>query len=158
MIAVVFKKVSLVAIFILLSHSAFSQFLFGNSASFLAGTGDFGERYDAGFGVGFNGELKLIGQLGITGEFAWNRWTANGDNTMDIDDANAYNLLVGGKLGLSIIYLEMRVGQYFGDFDEFVVMPAAGVRLGKLDLNAGYQFSGDLNFFNFRMAYFWFGR
>ena len=99
-----------------------------------------------------------MGQLGVTGEFAWNRWTANGDYGMDISDANAYNLLVGGKLGLSFFYLEMRLGQYFGDFEEFIVIPAAGIRLGKLDLNVGYQLSSDLNYANFRLGYYWLGK
>ena len=104
MIVVVLRKACMIVVLLLFSHTAYSQFLFGNSASFLTGTGNFGDGYDTGFGVGFNGELKLIGQLGITGEFAWNRWTTNGDVAMDLDDANAYNLLVGGKAGV-VYYL-----------------------------------------------------
>ena len=137
---------------------AYSQLLIGNSASFLSTAGDHADKYDAGFGVGFNAELKLFGQLAVTGEFAWNRWTANGDYPGDLSDANSYNLLVGGKLGLYPLYLETRVGRYLGDFEEFAVIPAAGLRLGKLDLNAGYQISSGFNFFNFRLTYYWFGK
>ncbi len=101
--------------------------------------------------------MDIIGQLGLTGEFAWNRWTANSDYGSDLSDANTYNLLAGGKIGFSIIYLELRMGYYFGDIEEFAVIPAAGLRLGKLDLNAGYQLSSGFNFLNFRLAYFWTG-
>ena len=151
------RQLYLITLFLSTSQSAFSQLLVGNSASFLVGSGDHGDLYDTGFGVGFNAELDIIGQLGLTGEFAWNRWTANSDYGSDLSDANTYNLLAGGKIGFSIIYLELRMGYYFGDIEEFAVIPAAGLRLGKLDLNAGYQLSSGFNFLNFRLAYFWTG-
>ena len=150
------KQFFLITLFLLISHSAFSQLLIGNSASFLSGFGDHGDMYDNGFGLGVNADLKIMGQLGLTGEFAWNRWSPS-SNSSNLSDINTYNLLAGGKIGLSFLYLELRMGYYFGDIEEFAVIPAAGLRLGKLDLNAGYQLSSDFNFFNFRLAYFWTG-
>ena len=63
--------------------------------------------------------------------------------------------MIGGKLGLSFLYLEMRTGYHFGKTDELVVIPAVGLRLGKMDLNVGYQVVGGFNFLNFRVGYFW---
>jgi len=144
---------------LLISHSGFSQrILAGNSISYLAGAGDFGDAYDTGFGICFNTELKIIGQLGLTGEFGWNHWSGNSDYPgSKMSDINVFDLLVGGKIGLWLIYLEARTGYYFGDVEEFVVIPAVGLRLGKLDLNVGYQLAENFNFVNFRLGYFWIG-
>ena len=73
---------------------------------------------------------------------------------MSISDRDTFNLLVGGKVGFWLIYLEARTGYYFGDVKEFVIVPAAGIRIGKLDLNVGYQLTEDFNFINFRLGYF----
>ncbi len=151
------EKSLLIAIALLISYSGFSQrILAGNSISYLAGAGNFGEAYDTGFGINFNAEIKIIGQLGLTGEFGWNRWSGNSDFPgPEMSDINVYDLLVGGKIGLWLIYLEARTGYYFGGVEEFVVIPAVGLRLGKLDLNVGYQLAENFNFVNFRLGYFW---
>ena len=107
----------LVVVTILLcSHQAFSQkLLAGNSISVLSPSGNFGERYDGGFGVGFNAELGIIKQLGLTGEFGWSHWngTSNYQGT-EISDRDTFNVLVGGKIGFWLMYLEARTGYYFG--------------------------------------------
>jgi len=130
----------LIIVALSISHSGFSQrILAGNSVSYLNGSGNFGEMYDAGFGISFNTELKIVGQFAVTGEFGWNHWKGNSDFPgSKISDTNVFDLLIGGKIGLWLIYLEARTGYYFGGVNEFVVIPAVGLRLGKFDLNLGY--------------------
>ena len=151
------KYLFLTAFIFCLQHQAFSQkLLAGNSISYLKAAGDFGDSYHTGFGVNFNGELNLFGQLGITGELGWNHWNADNNNPgPELPNADAFDLLIGGKIGLSFMYLELRAGYLFGDLEEFIIIPAAGLRLGKFDLNVGYQMVSDLNYLSFRLGYFW---
>ena len=75
------KYLFLVVFIFCLQHKAFSQkLLAGNSISFLSPSGNFGAGYDGGFGVGFNAELGIIKQLGLTGELGWSHWNGTSDH------------------------------------------------------------------------------
>lgn len=130
---------------------------FGNSVSVLVPTGDFGDVYKGGFGVNANLEAKLS-KLAVVGEFGYSAFTGDDLVGSETEDVSAWDLLAGIKLSLiGPLYIEGRTGYYFGDFDEFVVIPAVGLRFKKFDVNAGYQAAGDVNFLNFRVGYLWGG-
>ncbi|WP_422359737.1 hypothetical protein [Reichenbachiella sp.] len=130
---------------------------YGNSVSVLVPTGDFGDVYKGGFGVNANFEAKLS-KIAVVGQFGYSMFTGDDLDGSELEDATAWDLLAGIKLSLlGPLYLETRTGYYFGDFDEFVVIPAVGARIKKFDFNAGYQLSGDVNFLSFRVGYLWGG-
>lgn len=132
------------------------KLIYGNSISLMAPTGDFGDVYKGGFGINANFEASFS-KIGVLGEFGYSTF-AGDDDIIQVDDLSTWNLLVGAKLSLiGPLYIEGRTGYYFGDVDEFVIIPAAGVRFKKFDINAGYQAAGDFNFMNFRVGYFWGG-
>ncbi|WP_420583354.1 hypothetical protein [Reichenbachiella sp.] len=140
-----------------ISNVSAQKLNYGNSVSILVPTGNFGDLYKGGFGVNANFEAKLS-KIAIIGEFGYSMFTGNDLDGSALEDLTAWDLLAGIKLNLlGPLYIEGRTGYYFGDFDEFVLIPAVGARFKKFDLNVGYQAAGDVNFMNFRVGYLWGG-
>lgn len=141
----------------IVSTASAQSLTYGNSFSVLVPTGDFGKLYYGGYGLNGNLEAKLS-KIAIVGEFGYSSFMGDDLDGSDLEDVTAWNLVAGVKLSLlGPLYIEARTGYYFGDIDEFVLIPAAGARFKKFDLNVCYQAAGDVNFLNFRVGYLWGG-
>lgn len=149
-----FLIVSLVCV---VSTTAFSQQLrIGSSVSFMNPIKELGKSYERGFGINANLEYDIPGTLAFVGEGGWSRWQAQDLDGMNIGAADAIHLVAGVKLNvIGPLYAEGRAGYYFGDFDRFVFIPAAGLRLRRFDVNIGYQTIHGLQFIDTRIGMFW---
>ncbi|MEP3389994.1 MAG: hypothetical protein ABJO02_17515 [Reichenbachiella sp.] len=149
--------ISLLLLGSIISSASAQSINYGNSLSVLIPTGDFGDLYKGGYGINANFETKLS-KIAIVGEFGYASFTGDDLDGSELKNITAWDLLAGLKVSLlGPLYIEGRMGYYFGDFDEFVLIPAVGARFKKFDLNVGYQAAGDVNFMNFRVGYLWGG-
>lgn len=154
------KKTSLITVLILISLAGFAQRrIFGNSISFLNPVQDFGRFYSSGHGIKANFEFGTAGPLSVTGELGWNKWSASPFDGSNVSDVEAFDVMAGVRLNLiGPLYAEGRTGYYFGDFDKFTFIPAAGLRIRRFDLNVGYQLLNNIRFIDTRIGMFWGGR
>lgn len=143
--------------FIMLSTTAISQrFHFGNSISFMNPIKDLGRAYQRGFGINANFEYDIPGTLAFVGETGWSRWEAQDLDGSSRGPAQVIHAVAGIKLNIiGPLYAEGRTGYYFGDFDRFVFIPAAGLRLRRFDVNIGYQVVNELQFIDTRIGILW---
>jgi len=141
----------------MLSTAAMSQrFHFGNSVSFLNPIKDLGNTYQRGFGINANFEYNIPGTLAFVGEAGWSRWEAQDLDGGSSGPAQVIHAVAGVKLNvIGPLYAEGRAGYYFGDFDRFVFIPAAGLRLRRFDFNIGYQVVNELQFIDTRIGILW---
>ena len=141
----------------MISTAAMSQrFHFGNSISFMNPIKDLGKAYQRGFGVNANLEYSVPGTLAFVGEAGWSRWEAQDQDGGSRGPAQVLHAVAGLKLNIiGPLYVEGRAGYYFGDFDRFVFIPAAGLRLRRFDVNIGYQVIDELQFVTTRIGILW---
>ena len=127
----------------------------GNSISFMNPIKDLGRAYQRGFGINANLEYDVPGTLAFVGEAGWSRWEVQQDGGSR-GPAQAIHAVGGVKVNvLGPLYAEGRAGYYFGDFDRFVFIPAAGLRLRRFDINIGYQVINELQFIDTRIGILW---
>ncbi|HEY4652915.1 MAG TPA: hypothetical protein VIH22_00305 [Cyclobacteriaceae bacterium] len=141
----------------LISTTGFSQrLLFGNSVSFLNPIQDMGRYYQSGFGLKVNMEYEIPGTLAFVGEVGWNRWPSKNFDGATIHAAEAVDVLAGLKVNvIGPLYAEGRTGYYFGGLDKFVLIPAAGLRIRRFDVNIGYQMLNEIKFVDTRIGLYW---
>ncbi len=153
-------KNSTLLLFALLTNSylGFAQFSAGNSISVMSPNGALSKTHN--FGIGLNGNIEYgfkedkFGHL--VSEIGYSIWSSKEGNQIK-DNLNSFSLMLGYRAPLfKSVYIETRFGQYFGDLNGFVVIPAIGVRMGNLDLNLGVTINNHSpQFVNTRVAYFW---
>src|SRR5690606_15460997 len=141
----------------MISTAAMSQrFHFGNSISFMNPIKDLGKGYQRGFGVNGNLAYSVPDTLAFVGEAGWRRWEAQDQDCGSRGPAQVLHAVAGLKLNIiGPLYVEGRAGYYFGDFDRFVFIPAAGLRLRRFDVNIGYQVIDELQFVTTRIGILW---
>lgn len=110
-------------------------------------------------GVGFYGnyEHDITKKLDFVAETGWANWSRmNADGSAgEVENLNTISVTGGLKYNLfKPIYLEGRTGYYFSGIDQFVVIPAVGLRVWKIDANLGANVIGDVPFINFRLGIF----
>ncbi len=151
------KKIFLFAVLSILSTAAFSQrWHFGNSVSFMNPIKDLGKAYERGLGFNANVEYSVPGVLAFVGEIGWSQWQPQDTDGSSRTTADAFDAVAGIKVNvIGPLYAEARAGYYFGDFDRFVFIPAAGLRLRRFDFNIGYQMVNELQFVDTRIGILW---
>lgn len=151
------RKIFLLAALSILSTAAFSQRLhFGNSVSFMNPIKDLGKSYQRGLGFNANVEYSVPGVLAFVGEIGWSQWQPRGADGSNRKRADVFDVVAGVKVNvIGPLYAEGRAGYYFGDFDRFVFIPAAGLRLRRFDFNIGYQMINELQFIDTRIGILW---
>jgi hypothetical protein len=151
------KRAFLFILFTGISAAGFTQrLIYGNSVSFLNPVHDLGKLYGSGYAFKANLELRTAGPLSVSAEIGWNKWSSDQYDGVAIGDAVAIDIMGGLRLNLiGPLYTEGRAGYYFGDFDKFTLIPAAGLRLRRFDVNIGYQLLNNLHFFDTRVGIFW---
>lgn len=151
------KKIFLLAALSIVATAAFSQRLhFGNSVSFMNPIKDLGKSYQRGLGFNANIEYTLPGVLAFVGEVGWSQWQPRDADGLNNATADIFDVVAGIKVNvIGPLYAEGRAGYYFGDFDRFVIIPAAGLRLRRFDFNIGYQMVNELQFVDTRIGILW---
>lgn len=134
----------------------------GNSISFVVPQGKLAETYD--FGLGFFGSIDYnlndnfalrldLGSVDLSGPET--QYTdPNGVVHVNHPERTVWELSVGARAKASIFYVEGRAG-YFFSFKEVGFVPAAGLRIGKFDLQGNYAIANKDEYFSVRLGYYW---
>ena len=146
-----------ILLFLVTPLFAFAQFRGGLGAGYLAPIADFADTHSGGFNVAAIGEYEFS-TVTVVGELGYNSFSAKKDLIIPRNDLNSVSLMGGIQAELKApLYIEMRLGYYFGDLDATAAIIAPGLRFGKFDINAGVNVLAPNAFFNLRAAYLLFG-
>lgn len=150
-------KTHLLLITLLLPVTLSAQFIGGNSIAVLVPSGDFGETHTVGLGLYGNLEYELSEKSALLFELGWAQWSADDElGNSVVEDLTTWSLLGGINFSiLGPLYIEGRGGYYFNDLQEWALIPAIGLRLGKFDLNVGANVLDPVPFWNGRIGFFW---
>lgn len=154
------------AILTLISTSTYAQeekkFISGNSLNIFLPQGTLAETYDHGFGIYANFDYNLNKYFAVRGDLGWN--DVSGPETSYLDSSGVihtnhpnrsiWEFTAGMKAQVSILYLEIR-GGYFSGVNEWGIVPAAGIRIKKIDIQGSYTFAGENNWASVRLGYYW---
>jgi len=134
----------------------------GNSFNVMIPQGDLSNTYEHGFGMYANFDYNFNKFLAARFDFGWN--DLSGDETSYVDPdgtihVNHPNMSVweftgGLRAKVSIFYVEAR-GGYFTGLKSWGYVPAAGIRIGKFDIQGNYTIAGDNQWASARVAYYW---
>ena len=164
---------TLFALLVLLAGNTFAQdkknapekkLISGNSFQVMFPQGSLGDEYDFGWGIYGNIDYNFSKHLAWRFDLGWN--SLSGDEKIILDEdgneqvvggnMSVWEFTTGLKASISILYIEAR-GGYFTGINEWGVIPAAGLRLGKFDIQGNYKFLGDSNWYGARIAFYWGG-
>lgn len=150
-------RVSLLAFLFFIAATAYAQRLHvGSSVAFMNPVKAMGKTFERGFGINANLEYDVPGTLAFVGEAGWSRWKRRALDGMNSSDREAVHVTGGLKVNvIGPLYAEGRAGYYFGNFDRFIFIPAAGLRLKRFDVNIGYQLLNDMQYVDTRVGIFW---
>ena len=144
-------------LFLLVPIITFAQFRGGVGAGYLNAMGDFANTHGAGFNVAALGEYEFS-TVSVVAELGYNTFFVKDDLILPIQDVSSVSFTGGVQATLKDpVYIEMRLGYYFGDIDETAAIIAPGLRFDKLDINIGFNVLAPTPFFNLRLGYFLFG-
>lgn len=151
-------RASLIVVFLLLIvATAYPQRLhIGNSIGFMNPVKTMGQVYERGFRVNANLEYDVPGTLAFVAEAGWGRWKARALDGVRAHETDVVHVVGGLKVNVfGPLYAEGRTGYYFGDFDRFVLIPAAGLRIRRFDVNIGYQLLNNIQYVDTRIGIYW---
>jgi hypothetical protein len=108
--------------------------------------GNFGKLYKNGIGAGVGADIKLPGNLGLTGSLGIIRFPGkefqNGELHEKMDALTATPIRIGLKYRLPLVYLKMETGTARMN-DEggsgVILSPGAGIRVLGLDVQLKYE-------------------
>ena len=66
------------------------------------------------------------------------------------------NSLAGARLKVAFLYVEGR-GGYFTGVNSWGVVPAVGLRFGRIDIQGNYNIAGEDHWGGVRVAFYWGG-
>ena len=134
----------------------------GNSFNVMLPQGKMAKTYEHGFGVYANFDYNFSKHFAARLDIGWN--DVSGPETTYLDTlgmvhTNHPNMSVweftgGFRASISVFYVEIR-GGYFTGVKEWGFVPAAGVRLGKFDIQGNYSFVGESEWAAARISYYW---
>lgn len=155
-----------IAVFSMLSMNAQEQeekkLISGNSFNYLVPQGNLAKTYTHGYGVyanfDYNFSKFLIGRF----DLGWN--DLSGDETSYIDtlgvvhtnhpSVSLWEFSAGLRAQVSVFYIEAR-GGYFSGVKEWGVVPAVGLRFGKLDIQGYATITETNSWAGARIGYYW---
>ena len=73
---------------------------------------------------------------------------------MNHPNMSVWEFTGGLRAKVSIFYVEAR-GGYFTGLKSWGYVPAAGLRIGKFDIQGNYTIAGDNEWISARVAYYW---
>ena len=147
----------LITLFLVTPMITFAQFRGGVGAGYLNAIGEFADTHGAGFNVAAIGEYEFS-TVSLLAELGYNTFFVKDDLILPFEDVSAVSFTAGIQATLKDpLYIEMRLGYYFGDIEETAAIIAPGLRFDKFDVNVGFNVLAPTPFFNLRFGYFLFG-
>ena len=111
----------------------------GIGLSYYMPQGNLKETHDSGYGISFMFNYPISDMMDLTGTTAWSRYIINEQpaNTLrGSSDLTVWEFTLGPRVRVSIVYLGIEAG-YFTNFNEWALVPNAGIRWRIFDL--GYR-------------------
>ena len=136
-----------------------SKWTSGSSFSLAFPMGDMDGVYDMGYGIYGNIDYNFSSFLAARFDLGWNTFKTTDIKDLDTglaldEKLNVWEITGGLRAKIAIFYVEAR-GGYFTGIKEWGVVPAVGLRLGKLDIQGSYTVAGDYQWASARVAYYW---
>ncbi len=154
-----FKKLCSLAIILaptLLVTTAYAQMIGGNSLIIIAPADPFNEVYAAG--VSLNGNLEIpipaLNQLRGNIEVGYQSWSLEDDNNTNVEE-NSISMGAGGKYFLNRVFVGTDAVYFFGDLKELTIVPNAGIRIGKFNIEVSASLHDTIPFLSLELGYFW---
>ncbi len=119
------------------------------------------DNYNHGFGVYSNFDYNLNEHFTIRLDIGWNDFSGpekeyidqNGNKHYDHPNMSVWEFTAGLRAGVGPVYLEGR-GGYFTGVSSWGFVPAVGVKVWKLDIQAGYTFASEKEWGVIRVGYY----
>ena len=145
-----------------------SKWTSGNSISLSFPMGDMDGVYDMGYGFYGNIDYNFSNFLAARFDLGWNTFkgtdlasgldlkSASGYETplLTVDNLNVWEFTGGLRAKIAVFYVEAR-GGYFTGINEWGVVPAVGLRLGRFDIQGSYTVAGDYQWASARVGFYW---
>ena len=144
------------------------KFVSGNSFNVAFPMGDMESLYNTGWGIYANFDYNFSSFLAARFDLGWNSFNGT-DLTPDLGlkSASAYEAPVvtvgnldvfeftgGLRAKIAFFYVEAR-GGYFTGINEWGVVPAVGLRFGRLDFQGSYTVAGNYQWAGARVGFYW---
>ena len=139
------------------SQAQEKKFVSGNSVTFGFPVGDMESLYDFGWGIYADFDYNFSKFLIARFDLGWNTFsgTYKDELGLDVDRKQDIWEFTGGlRAKIAMFYVEGR-GGYFTGINEWGVVPAVGIRLGKIDIQGSLTVAGDYHWGGARIAYYW---
>jgi hypothetical protein len=116
--------------------------------------GQTADRYGTGWGLIGSSLRTLSPRLRLLSEISWTKLPAKGDSitvgtgndvqTIQIDDISALGLAIGPVLSLGTLEIGAKGGYFFGDLDEWAILPFAQLTISRFTLGAELKQAGEI--------------
>ena len=133
----------------------------GNSVSFGFPTGNMASTYNFGWGIYGNIDYNLVKFLALRFDLGYNSFSGPDitDPVTGLPDTpkmNVWEFTAGARLKVAFLYVEGR-GGYFTGVNSWGVVPAVGLRFGRIDIQGNYNIAGEDHWGGVRVAFYWGG-
>ena len=147
-----------------------SKWASGNSFNLGFPMGDMESLYDMGYGIYANFDYNFSSFLAARFDVGWNSFSGT-DVTQDLglksasayeapvvamDNLNIWEFTGGLRAKIAVFYVEAR-GGYFTGINEWGVVPAVGLRFGRLDIQGSYTVAGKYQWAGARVGFYYWG-
>ncbi len=128
----------------------------GNSITLGFPIGDMEGMYDMGWGIYGNVDYNFSKFLTGRFDLGWSTFSNNlaPVEGIEFDNLDIWEFTGGLRANISVFYLEGR-GGYFTGINQWGVVPAVGLRFGKLDIQGSLTVAGDYHWGGVRIGYYW---
>jgi len=147
-----------------------NKWTYGNSFNLAFPMEDMEGMYEMGYGIYANFDYNFSSFLAARFDFGWNSFNGT-DLTSDLglksafeyevpvvttDNLSVWEFTGGLRAKIAVFYVEAR-GGYFTGINEWGVVPAVGLRLGRLDIQGSYTVAGDYQWAGARVGFYYGG-
>ncbi len=131
----------------------------GNSFTVGLPIGNMASTYDFGWGIYANIDYNLNSVLAARFDLGYNSFSgpdsANPVTGLPEEvQQDVWEFTAGLRAKIAIVYVEAR-GGYFTGVSAWGVVPAIGLRLGKLDIQGNLNIAGENHWYGARIGYYW---
>jgi hypothetical protein len=110
----------------------------GPIAKYNGPTGNFADTHGGGFTVGAQAELALTA-FSIYGDAGWTRFSGEDSQEQSHKAVDGLELAAGARMAFGPAFVGAQYGRATGAFDQSLLRPEVGLRLGRLMVFGQYQ-------------------
>ncbi|BDD00927.1 hypothetical protein [Persicobacter psychrovividus] len=164
----IYKGILLLIVFLSASMAAKAQdaedrkLIAGNSVAYIIPSGSMADTYTHGFGVFAHFDYPIGKYFAWRLDVGWNDIAGDENQYVDVNgqvltnhpERTIWEFSTGLQAKYSVVYVEARVG-YLSSINSVGIIPAVGLRLGRVDLQGSYTMAGGEEYASIRLGYYW---